>query len=536
MARYFGTDGDGPTEDSERRVADAFKMLPDDWTVVHHVSWQSKRNGRQGDGEADFILLHPRKGLLVIEVKGGGIEIANGRWQTTNRFGETHEIKNPYEQATASKHALVGWLKAAGFDDRVRVGHAVAFPHLDTAPAAGPAATPAITLCRNDLASPDSAIERCCSHWALDANLNGGDVAKIIALLAPTISVRRTLADQAAEAEAGLLSLTAEQIHIFAGLRASRGGLMVGGAGYGKTVLAIARAQQLARDGFQTLLVCFNELLGAELASRVDDPPRLTARTFHSLCLSEARRARLPVPASPSADWWESGAPNLLIQACSANGSSYDAIVVDEGQDFSPMWLDALRCLTADADDAPFFVFADPRQEIWGRDWAGGVGFDVGWQLPRNLRNTQQIAERVAAVVGMEAVTRGINGPKPIWRDIRDPRRPERDVVGAVERLIDEGFGPQNMVVICCSAALVARLREYSIGPYSFGRWGGGGIPVETVSRFKGMEAEAVVLVLEQCASHEDRTAAYVGMSRARTLLMVVGQPQLKTVVNWITS
>ena len=535
MAQYFGTGLDDPEEDSERRVADSLRTLTDDWIVIHHVSWQSKRNGRQGDGEADFILLHPCKGLLVIEVKGGGVEIENGRWRTTDRFGRTHEIKNPYEQATASKHALVGWLKSVGLGDQVRLGHAVIFPHLDALPALGPAGTAAITLTKTDLASPDTAIERCRAHWNLEAKLSGGDITKIVGLLAPTVSVRRSLHDLSVEAEARLMTLTAEQVAIFSGLRANRGGLIVGGAGTGKTVLAIARAQQLARDGFRTLLVCFNELLGTELATKVDDPPNLSARTFHSLCMSEARSAKLTVPALPSDEWWKNGAPDLLIEACSINNSSFDAIVVDEGQDFSPVWLDALRCLTAGTDDAPFFLFADPRQEIWGRDWSSGTGFPFAWHLTRNLRNTQAIAERVSAVVGADLVTCGVAGPKPMWRDVRDPRRAERDVIAGVERLIDEGFGPRSMVVICCSPALVARLREYSIGPYSFGRWGGGGIPVETVSRFKGMEAEAIVLALADCATEQDRTAAYVGMSRARSLLMVIGRPQSKAFVNWVS-
>ena len=88
MATYIGLGAEEPTEDSEQRVANALKRLPGGWIVLHHVSWQSKRGGKQGDGEADFLLLHPNKGMLVIEVKGGGIDVAAGRWFTTNRHGK----------------------------------------------------------------------------------------------------------------------------------------------------------------------------------------------------------------------------------------------------------------------------------------------------------------------------------------------------------------------------------------------------------------------------------------------------------------
>jgi hypothetical protein len=401
MARYIGLGQDEPSEDSEHRVATALQALPDDWTILHHVSWQSQRGRRQGDGEADFVLLHPKRGLLVLEVKGGGIEIHDGRWSTIDRRGDRHEIKNPYEQATDSKHALLGWLKDHGLANRVRIGHAVAFPHMATLPNVGPAGPAAISFTKPDLDNIAATIDRCFAHWALEAKLAVHDVTKLIGLLAPTLSITPNLAGKTAEAEQDLLLFTAEQVEAFAGLRASRGGLIVGGAGTGKTILAIARAQQLATDGFRTLLVCYNELLGADLARRTAAPPALTAGTFHSICLAEAAKAHLPVPGPKDATWWEQQAPELLVEACATTETTFDAVVVDEAQDFSPLWLDALRCLIATDKDAPFFEFADPRQDIWAREWTTDPRHPFVYELTRNMRNTRPIAERVAATIAM---------------------------------------------------------------------------------------------------------------------------------------
>lgn len=534
MARYIGLGSDEPIEDSERRVADALRRLPDGWVVLHHVSWQSKRGGRQGDGEADFIILHPRRGLVVLEVKGGGIEVDRGRWMTTDRFGKRHDIKNPFEQATASKHALVGWLRDHGLGARVRVGHAVVFPHMDAIPALGPAAHPHITFSKADLLDIGTAVTRCIAHWSLDANLPPKDAEKVIALLAPTVSASPTLSSASGDAEANLIVFTAEQIEAFSRLRAHRGGLIIGGAGTGKTVLAIARAQQLAKDGFRTLLVCFNELLGAELAEGIGQGPELTAGTFHALCLREARRAGIAISNERNQAWWEDEAPSLLIDACSRNETIYDAIVVDEGQDFSPIWLDALRCVTRGVEEAPFFVFADPRQDLWRRGWDLNAEYPFVWELTRNMRNTLPIAKRVAAIVGGDAQGRGIPGPDPIWRTSEGPAK-ERDVVNAVEHLLDEGFGPASLVVLCGSARMAERLRERSIGPFSFGLWGSRGIPVETVSRFKGLESQAIILVLDGPFPLDGRTSAYVGMSRARSVLVVVGDNADRLELSWET-
>ncbi|KQZ73912.1 nuclease [Sphingopyxis sp. Root214] len=535
MARYIGLGSDQPIEDSERRVAEALRRLPDGWVVLHHVSWQSKRGGRQGDGEADFIVLHPRKGVIVLEVKGGGIDVDRGRWITTDRFGKRHDIKNPYEQATASKHALVGWLRDHGLGARVRVGHAVVFPHMDAVPSVGPVAPSQITISKTDLLDIGGAIARCLAHWSLEANLPPKDVEKVISLLAPTVSASPTLASASGDAEANLIVFTAEQIEAFSRLRAHRGGLILGGAGTGKTVLAIARAQQLAKDGFRTLLVCFNELLGAELAERVGNGPDLTAGTFHSICLREAHRAGIPVSNKRDQAWWEDEAPSVLIDACSSNETIYDAIVVDEGQDFSPIWLDALRCVTRGVEAAPFFVFADPRQDLWRRGWDLDAAYPFVWELTRNMRNTLPIAKRVAAIVGGDAQGRGIPGPDPIWRTSEGPAK-ERDIVSAVEDLLDEGFGPTNLVVLCGSSRMAERLRERSIGPFSFGLWGSRGLPVETIARFKGLESQAIILALDGPFAADGHVSAYVGISRARSVLVVVGDTADMSELSWQTS
>ena len=532
MARYIGLGEDEPSEESERRVAMALQTLSDDWTVLHHVSWQSKRGGREGDGEADFLVLHPRRGILVLEVKGGGIEIHDGRWSTIDRRGDRHPIKNPYEQATASKHALLSWLKDHGLHHRARIGHAVAFPNISALPNTGPAGPPAISLVRPDLQDVLSSVERCFGHWQLQASLSAKDMTKLVDLLAPTVSVGPNLAGRAAEAEQDLLLFTADQVEAFSSLRANRGGLIVGSAGTGKTVLAIARARQLARDGFRTLLVCYNELLGADLASRTAAPPNLIAGTFHRLCLTEAARARLKTPASKDQSWWERDAPDLLIEACAQNGTAFHAVVVDEAQDFSPLWLEALRCLVAADKDAPFFEFADPRQDIWRRDWASDPRHPFVFELTRNMRNTRPIAERVAASVGLPRKDRGVGGPSPVWMTTEAAPR-ESDLVSAVERLMDKGFGPADVIVLCDDARLVGRLRERSIGAHSFGKWAGRGVPVETISRFKGLDAPVVVLALSELGDQQSTTQAYVGMSRARSVLVVLGTQGTRERLNW---
>ena len=85
-----------PTRAAERKVYEALrKTLPDDFQVFGWVSWISKdQGGRAMDGEADFLVVHPEHGLLVIEVKGGGVahDGASGQWTSVDRNAVRHKI------------------------------------------------------------------------------------------------------------------------------------------------------------------------------------------------------------------------------------------------------------------------------------------------------------------------------------------------------------------------------------------------------------------------------------------------------------
>src|ERR1700693_3991049 len=104
MARFFPATPPVHIEFSELKTWHALTALDDQWSIHHFVKWQSLRRGRQGDGEADFVLIHPQRGIVVLEVKGGSIDVADGSWFSVSRYGSRNEIKNPFDQAIISKY------------------------------------------------------------------------------------------------------------------------------------------------------------------------------------------------------------------------------------------------------------------------------------------------------------------------------------------------------------------------------------------------------------------------------------------------
>lgn len=127
----------GDTESkAERRHYEVFRdQLPPEVVVFHHVPWQVRKpRGGARDGEADFVVVVPDAGVLVIEVKGGRIRY-DGEGQQW--YSNDHPIKDPFEQATAGKHSLFSFLREQPYwrSRWLTLGHAVAFP--DVAVAAG---------------------------------------------------------------------------------------------------------------------------------------------------------------------------------------------------------------------------------------------------------------------------------------------------------------------------------------------------------------------------------------------------------------
>lgn len=98
---------------AECSVYEKLSAFPDSFTVFYNVSWLGRSDAGAQDGEADFVVAHPERGLLVLEVKGSGIayDALSGKWTSTNRLGETVAIKDPVEQTRCSKHALLRTLQ-----------------------------------------------------------------------------------------------------------------------------------------------------------------------------------------------------------------------------------------------------------------------------------------------------------------------------------------------------------------------------------------------------------------------------------------
>lgn len=199
------------------------------------VPWQGQRWGRQGDGEADFIIAHRSQGIVVVEVKGGRLEVIDGKWVQTSRGGHRKELgQSPAAQAADSKRKLMDYLpQHMSRVPSLRCGHAVCFPAVSVDNDLAPDTPRQIVIDVGDLRDITSTMKRVTGHWDKTTKFDEKQFSEIRKALAPTRSLRLKLRDQADEIVEQLIELTDQQARVLHFIQAPRRATIIGGAGTG---------------------------------------------------------------------------------------------------------------------------------------------------------------------------------------------------------------------------------------------------------------------------------------------------------------
>jgi hypothetical protein len=306
------------------------------------------------------------------------------------------------------------------------------------------------------------------------------------------VTVRRLLRDVVRDIEEELLELTAEQIKAFDCVRRNRKLLTLGGAGTGKTILAVERARQLSNAGNSVLLVCFNRPLRDRLRLALRGTS-VDVQTFHSLCISVFDKVKVDYPPVQDSAWWGAKAAEQLVDVWGSR-ESFDAIVVEN-------WLDALECLLSSRDDSVHAIYGDAHQTLWQRGWQQWMARHdwPRFDLFKNCRNSAPIWRRVAMVFGDDGDIPGASGAEPVFHRLDVRREGVSPVVALVERAIrEEGLLPSQIGVIASNRDIVEKVLQSMAGDIPFGSLDSpaGNFPiVDTIHRFKGLEASFVVAV-----------------------------------------
>jgi hypothetical protein len=583
MARMIPARVPDGTPYSERRIFDFLDRDPatSEWSVLHSVGLRRTRIGPYG--EIDFVVIIPGKGIVCLEVKGGEVSCDDGIWKTKNRkTGKTFKLgKSPYLQAREGMFELIGAVKENFGTGHSAAGcpfsYAVVFPDVH-APPATPESESWETLDIGTLTGPISsplernimkAREKLRRNYSRD-NVSLETAGQIRQFLRPDFERIINRSTSISRTEEQLISLTEEQYAYLDISAANDRVLVTGAAGTGKTVLALECARREAAAGRSVLLLCFNKLLGKWLQSEIEgaESSLITARTYHSFLRSVIASSSYEVEFSERCknasqrEIYEELYSFYSELAISERGKEFDMLVVDEAQDLvCEENLGVLGgLLRGGIAGGRWAIFGDfTRQAIYGT----GKKFEGDEQaiemlrdkrivfsiipLKVNCRNTRQIGEETALLSGFESLPyrlTEINGLAVDYRYWKNREEEIEHLGKAIRRLLSEGVATKDIVILSPNRFEKSAVSELASGAgYSIvdvqdiAGEPEGSIIFSTIHAFKGMESPAVVLCgFSDILSEEQRSLLYVGMSRARSHLVILFGENIKKYVPELVS
>ncbi len=533
----------------ERRAAEVSvyrrlqEVLGDEWSVFYSRPWMGlNERGGEIDGEADFIIAAADAGFLFIEVKGGRVayEPAGSGWISTDRHEIPRSIKDPIGQALGCKHQFLKRLrKMDGWPNAY-----VRFRHGAVLPDSSEPSHSVLTLGGHDkhlfcFANRfDSDLhgwiaERLADH---DATVKGKEVPPgqsglelLTKLVADPVRLRVPLRREIQADMSHIDQLaTGAQMHIINLLETIPRALIEGGAGTGKTILAVETAARMADTGAKVCVLCYNEPLAVHIRELLRSRPAVTVETFHAMCGQLCKEAGID-PGPTGRDFFEEVLPRCAAMALERlPARRWDAVIVDEGQDFTDTWWAVVDRMPV-AEKGLLRVFSDANQALYAdpRHLAERLRAQT-FPLRNNLRNTKPIAKVTDRLYkGPLIAAAGPEGEAPVAEHGAFSGVIEAAINRVLHLVRDEGVRRGDIAVLCPTDQTAKRvqtgLTQLKLAWSAAHQRSTDRLTVDTIRRFKGLEAPIIVLALDRFAA-DNRELAYVGVSRAQSRLFVIGE------------
>lgn len=342
-----------------------------------------------------------------------------------------------------------------------------------------------------------------------------------------------------------------------------------GPAGSGKSLVLAARAARLANDGKSVLVATFNITLWHYLRDLIvrdlDTPEKIKNiqfTHFHLWCKHVCRDAGWE--HRYDALWSLSGAdrqkdglntrlPLLAEEAVMEPGASrYDAILVDEGQDYQPLWWNVIR--KACNSNGEMLLVADATQDVygtakaWTNDVMKGAGFPGGqWaQLNTSYRLPPDAMDRARSFAKTFLPKETTDLPQPEQGSLDlypchlrwvqcEPEVGEKscsdEILSLMRQTGKAGLANADITFLTADMRsgqqVVGHLAEYGIQTVNtFGEdhrrkkmgfyMGDARIKATTLHSFKGWESRLLVVYVTEAAHAESLALIYAGLTRLK--------------------
>jgi len=484
----------------ERRLAERLaQKLEDDYLLWHNVPIGPKQT------HPDFVLLHPRRGLLILETKDWKLDTIQHATRQQWTLLENDRPKVLISPLAQARHCAIQVVNALERDPQLVQtsgahqgklafpwGHGVVFTRITRkqfeSAGLGEAIEPHYVICKDEMeesVDPEAFQQRL---WQMFPHAFGGALSlpqldRVRWNMFPQVRVQTQGAlfdDSDIEADLPsimrVMDLQQEQL-----ARSLGDGHRVihGVAGSGKTMILGYRAEYLAKAGTPSskpvLILCYNEPLGVKLHSVMVTKgldQRVHVRHFHKWCHEQIRAFGQTLPGQ-GAHFFEELVQAVIrgVERKHIPSGQYQAVLIDEGHDFAPEWLKLVTQMVDPATNS-LLVLYDDAQSIYERARAKQFSFkSLGIQaqgrttiLKINYRNTQQILQTASLVAAdlltandkdddgiplVKPISCGRDGEAPLIINLPSLRDEAYAIADSLRAAHNEGHAWGDMAVLC---------------------------------------------------------------------------------------
>lgn len=495
--------------------------LSDAYTLFHSVDWSRGTGEHEHHGEIDIVVVNQTGNVLLMEVKAGNVDF------TTHGMFKTYkgQAKNITRQVELQYSALRSRLEDAGL--HVHVSHMLVLPHTKVS-------TQTVLWPRERIVDSDdvSTIVSRITDLLGPGLPSDTNHSRVLAFFENKFQVVSDVSALTGRIQRSATRLASGLATWVPRITSPSGLLRVSGtAGSGKTQLALRLLRDADAAGHKAAYICFNRALADHISHLA--PVRTPAETFHEFALRMVRRSGQVV------DFNQPGTFDMIVNCCiellNNAAPDLDLLVLDEMQDLQPEWVQAMLSRLNTTGKA--VLLEDPEQQLY----KDRVSFDlpeaVSITSHENFRTPRALVKLINL---LRLTTTEVEAHSPHEGEMSDPivyESPEKIgpcTVKAVERCLQRGFHLEDIAVVSMRGRERSMLQgRDKLGPWTLshftGRfnedstpiWKKGQLHIESVRRFKGQAAPAVVLT--ECDISQldsiNRRLLFVGLTRARVHL-----------------
>lgn len=505
--------------------------LPNDFTIFHGVHWSREYEAWTHFGEIDFVVLNRSGEVLFIEQKNGNLEETDAG--LVKRYGtDEKNVAQQIHRSIDKVRQKFNWQN--GKNRSLTVDYLIYCPDYQVKQinAAGLNAERIV-----DASAKDGLSKRILSLLGPGEESHDGWYETVEDFFYQTFDLVPDIYTHIGSQEKQFVRQSGALADILTNLEMEPFRLKISGtAGSGKSLFARRFLDREVALNRKVLLVCYNRPLADRIRESVGETGKVN--TFYGFCdeFLQSLGQRLDFSSmTTDPDFWQRVQEQVLVQEIGED-SKYETLIVDEGQDFEQEWYEILRLFVH--EEANILWLEDSDQNLQDKPSVMLDGF-VRYSSTVNYRSPESIARFIQATLpfpfeqGNELPGLGVSVHGYTHTD------DQPKIVGkVVQQLVRHGFTVDDIVVLTCRGAQSSVLSQCDeVGGMGLRHFTGeydvdgsqvmsdGSLLFDSVYRFKGQEAAAVILVdVDPNIKYLTRAERilFCGMTRATVRLELV--------------